>query len=156
MEIIDLAREQIIKDQGEAAWKEIEKQIEAEVARLIAEGKIPTHLADQIKNLRGAALLAAVFGGRMAGFLLYIVVNQVFFAIARLLGLGIGVAIAGPIIGRKFAVLLGPVGWLAGDILLAYDLGNPNWGRVIPAVVFAIALRRRFQFDEEGMDPSLE
>ncbi len=148
IEIIELAREQIIKEKGESAWKEIEKDIEEELARLIAEGSIPHHIADQIKNLRGAALMASLLGGRMAGFLLYIVVNQVFFAIARWFGISIGVAVAGPIIGRTLALLLGPAGWILSGILLVFDLGNTNWRRVIPSVTLAIVIRRRFKFGD--------
>lgn len=153
VEIIELARDQMIKEKGSAAWAEIERSVDAEVDRLIAEGKLPKDVADKLKNLRGAALIAAIVGGRFAGFALYIVANQIFFAIARFLGLGIGVALAGPIIGRVLAALLGPAGWLLAAALLVYDLGNTNWGKVVPAVVMVIVLRRRLRFGDDG-EPS--
>lgn len=151
VEIIELARDQIIKEKGAEAWAKIERDVDAEIERLIAEGKIPKDVADKLKNLRGAALIAAIIGGRFAGFALFIVANQVFFAIARFLGLGIGVAVAGPIIGRALAFLLGPAGWLLGAALLVYDLGNTNWGKVIPSVVMVIVMRRRLKFGDDGM-----
>ena len=152
IEIIELAREQITKEKGPEAWAEIERDVEDEVNRLIAEGKLPQDVADKLKNLRGAALMAALLGGRMAGFVLYIVANQVFFAIARWLGLGIGVAVAGPIIGRTLSILLGPAGWMLSAALLVYDFGNSNWSKVVPSVVMVISLRRRFRYSDEGSD----
>lgn len=148
VELIENAREHMIKEKGGQAWKDIEKSVEEEIKRLIAEGKIPPHIADQLKQLRGAALMSAVVAGRLAGFALYIVVNQIFFAIARWLGIGISVTIAGPIIGRTLAALLGPAGWILSGILVAFDLGNTNWSKVIPVVAMVISARRRFQFGD--------
>ncbi len=151
-EIIEQAREQFIKKNGEEAWKEIEASLEKEVTRLINEGKIPKAVADQFKNLRGGALIAAIVGGRMAGFALYILVNQVFFAIARWMGVAVGVAVAGPIIGRLLSMFLGPIGWILAGLIVIYDLGNTNWRKVIPSVALVIMLRRRFKYGEEGTE----
>lgn len=150
VEIIELAREKIVKEQGEQAWKDIERSVEEEIARLVSEGKIPAQFAEEFSKLRGAALIAAIIGGRVAGFALFIVANQIFFAISRSLGLRIGVALAGPIIGRTLAFLLGPAGWALSAILVAFDLGNTNWRKVIPAIVMIISLRRRFRFGDGG------
>lgn len=150
VEIIEIAKEEIIKKKGKSAWEEIEKSVADEVDRLIKDGKIPQQFADEFKDLRGAALMAALLGGRLAGFLLFILANQVFFAVARSLGLGIGVAIAGPIIGRTLAFLLGPPGFVLAGILMAFDLGDTNWKKVVPAIAMVISLRRRLQFGDEG------
>ncbi|HEY5741003.1 MAG TPA: hypothetical protein VIS99_00565 [Terrimicrobiaceae bacterium] len=146
IEVIEQIREQIIKTKGEEAWREIEKNVIEEIDRLIAEGVLPQDVAEELKKLRGAALFAALIGGRLAGFSLYIVITQAFYAISRWLGLGIGVAVAGPIIGPAIAFILGPVGWILAGVLIAFDLGNTEWGKVIPAVVLAISFRRRFEY----------
>jgi uncharacterized protein YaaW (UPF0174 family) len=148
VEVIEKIKEQIIKEKGEEAWQEIEQNVRDEIDRLIAEGLLPEDVAEDLKKLRGPALLAAMFGGRIAGFTLYIVVTQVFFAVSRWLGLGIGVALAGPILGKTIALILGPVGWLLAGLLVAYDLGNTEWGKVIPAVVLVISFRRRFDIEK--------
>jgi uncharacterized protein YaaW (UPF0174 family) len=150
VEIIELARDKIFKEQGEQAWKDIEKAVDEEITRLISSGKIPAQFADEFSKLRGAALIAALISGRLAGFALFIVANQIFFAISRWLGLGIGVALAGPIIGRTLAALLGPAGWILSAVLVAFDLGNTNWKKVIPTTVMIITLRRRFKFGDDG------
>jgi uncharacterized protein YaaW (UPF0174 family) len=148
VEVIEQIREQIIKKEGIEAWEKIEKDIRYEIDRLIAEGALPEDVADELRKLRGAALLAAMIGGRLAGFTLYIIITQAFYAISRWLGLGISVAVAGPIIGPAIAFVLGPAGWILAGLLLAFDLGNTEWGKVIPAVVLAIAFRRRFEYGE--------
>jgi len=152
VEIIEAAREQIIKEKGEQAWKDIEKSVEEEIKRLIAEGKIPAHIADEFTQLRGAALMAGLFAGRFAGFALYIFANQIIFAIGRLLSVTLSVFIVGPIIGRTLAFLLGPVGWLLSGLLVAFDLGDTNWRKVIPALTMVILLRLRFKSGDDYSD----
>lgn len=147
IKVIEKAKEQIIKEKGQAAWRKIEEEVEIEIKRLIEAGDLPPGLADQLKQLRGIALVATLIGGKMAGFALYIVTNQVFFAIARSLGLRVGVAIAGPIIGGALSFLLGPAGFLIAGLSLVYDLGNTNWGKVIPAVVIIATIRKRLQYE---------
>jgi len=146
IEVIEQIREQIIKTKGEAAWREIEDNIMQEIDRLIADGTLPQDVADELKKLRGAALFAALIGGRIAGFALYIVITQVFYAVSRALGLAIGVAVAGPILGPAIAFVLGPAGFILAGLLVAFDLGNTNWGKVIPAIVLSISFRRRFEY----------
>lgn len=146
VKVIQIAREQIIKEKGQAAWDEIEKDIQREVDELIRLGKIPKNVADELKKLRGVALVAALIGGKLAGFSLFIVASKTFFAISRFLGLGIGVAVAGPIIGKVLSFLLGPAGWLLAGLTIAIDLGNTNWKKVIPAVVMVAVIRKRLAF----------
>ena len=148
IEVIEQIRERSIKEKGEDAWRESEKNIVAEIDRLIAEGVLPQAAADELKKLRGAALFAALIGGRLAGFSLYIVITQVFYAISRWLGLGLGVAVAGPIIGPAIAVVLGPAGLILAGLLVAFDLGNTNWGKVIPSIVLVICFRKRFEYGD--------
>lgn len=145
--VIENAKAQIIKEKGQAAWDSIEADAEEEIRKRVAEGKFPKEVLDDLKKLRGGMLLAALIGGRLAGIGLYLVANQIFFAIARNLGLRIGVAIAGPIIGRTLAFLLGPAGWVLGGIWLLYDFGNTSWRKVVPAVVIVAMLRARLQFE---------
>jgi len=146
IEVIEIAKEKIIKEKGIEAWKQIEKEVEAEINKLIDEGKIPAEVAENLKQLRGPAMIAAIVGGRLAGFALYIVANQIFFALARFLGLRIGVAVAGPIIGKTLAFLLGPAGWLLAGLLVVFDLGNTNWKKVIPAVVLIATYRKKILY----------
>ena len=155
VEVIELVRQQLTKEKGPEAWQEVEKDLEKEVQKLVSEGKLPQDVLEQIKGLRGPALMAALVGGRMAGFALYMLANRVFFAVTNALALRVGVAVAGPIIGRSLAVILGPVGWGLTAAMFAYDLGNTNWKKIVPSVVMVISARRRLQFgalDEATVD----
>ena len=146
VEVIDRLHEHIIREEGEEAWHRIEHEVDQEIQRLIAEDMLPPSVADELKRLRAGALMASLLAGRLAGFALYMVANQIFFAIARALGIRVGVAVVGPIIGKTLAFLLGPAGWAMAVLWFAYDLGNTSWRKIIPAVVIVIALRRRMQF----------
>lgn len=147
IKVIEIAREQIIKEKGQKAWDKIEKEIQDQLDELIRLGKIPEDTAEEILKLRGAAMMGALIGGNLAGFTLFIVANQTFFAIARMLGLRIGVAVAGPIVGGTLAFLLGPAGFIMAGLTILYDLGNTNWKKVIPAVVLVAGIRKRLAFE---------
>ena len=144
IEVIDIAKAQIIKEKGLAAWKQIEHDTEQEITAMIDRGDMPPGVMEELKKTRGAALMAALYAGRLAGFVLYQVAAQTFFQIAKFLGLRIGVAVAGPIIGGVLAFLLGPAGWLLAGLTLLFDLGNTNWKKTIPAVVTVAVLRRKY------------
>lgn len=146
IKVIEIAREKIIKEKGQDAWDKIEKEIQDQLDELISLGKIPKDTVEELLKLRGAAMIAALIGGKLAGFALYIVANQAFFAIARLLGLRIGVAVAGPIVGGTLAFLLGPAGFALAGLTILYDLGNTNWKKVIPSIVIIAAIRKRLAF----------
>ncbi len=148
IKVIEIARDKIIKEQGTEAWVKIEKEIQDQLEEMIRMGKIQEDIAEELLKLRGAAMMAALIGGKMAGFALYIVANQVFFAIARALGLRIGVAVAGPIVGGVLAALLGPAGWLLAGVTILYDVGNTNWKKVIPATVMVAVIRKRLAFEK--------
>ena len=145
-DIIDLAKKEIIKEKGIQEWEKIMEQTEVGIQQAINEGKIKADEAAKLKSLSGAALFAALIGGKLAGFALFMVANQIFFAIARTLGLGIGVAVAGPIIGKTLAFLLGPAGWVLAGIAVIFSLGDTNWKKVIPAVVLVAVYRRKIKY----------
>ena len=147
IEVLSNLKQQIIKEQGAVAWQKIEDAVEGEIQKLIAEGKCPKDATDVLLKMSGPALFAAIFAGRMAGFGLYIAVNQLVFAIARQVGINVGVAVAGPIVGRVLAGFLGPAGWLASAAWLFYTVGDTNWKRVIPAIFMVASLRKRFLYE---------
>ena len=91
--------------------------------------------------------MSLLLAGRLGGFGIYIVANQLFFALARSLGLRIGVAVAGPIIGRTLAFLLGPSGWALATVWLFLELVDTNWKKTIAAVTMIAAFRRRFAWE---------
>lgn len=142
-EVIDVAKANIVKEYGQAAWDEIESQIDSDIDELIAKGDLPPGVVDQLKKARGAGVIAMLITGKLAGFALYAVLNQAFFAIARFVGIRVGVAVAGPIIGGTVAILLGPAGWLLAAMLLIFDLGNTNWKKTIPSIVVVACYRRK-------------
>ena len=144
--LIEKARAYIIKEKGQQEWDKIIEQTEEYIQEAINEGKINAHEAAKLKTMSGAAMVSALIAGRLAGFALFMVVNQIFFAIARTLGLSIGVAVAGPIIGKTLAFLLGPAGWLIAGLAIVWEIGGPNWKKVIPAVVMVAIYRRKIQY----------
>lgn len=98
--------------------------------KLYREGKISTIDYTQYIKIAGkGGLIALIIAGKMSGFIVYMLANQLFFAVARSLGISIGVAVAGPIIGRTISIFLGPVGWVLSGLWLLSDLGSTNWKR---------------------------
>lgn len=144
VEAIDLMKANIIKEKGQKAWNDIEAEVVEQVDVMVREGNLEPSVAAQLKSLKGPALMAALYGGKLAGFALYAVANQAFFAVARFLGLRVSVAAAGPIIGKTLAFLLGPVGWAIAGAMLVYDLGNTSWKKTIPAVLAVAIYRRKY------------
>jgi uncharacterized protein YaaW (UPF0174 family) len=142
-EVIDLAKENIIKEYGQSAWDNIVKQVEQDIDDMISKGGLSAAVIENLKKARGAGVIAVLIAGNLAGFSLYIILNQTFFAIARFIGLRIGVAVAGPIIGGTVAFLLGPAGWLFAGLLLVFDLGDTSWKKTIPSVVIVASYRRK-------------
>lgn len=147
VEVLDRARERIIKEKGPEAWAQIERDVQSEVERLLASANLPPGVVEELTRLRAIGVAGALLAGRLAGFARYIAASRTFFAIARWLGLRIGVP--GLIITRLLSTLLGPVGWLLTGILLVYDLGNTNWRKVIPAVVLVATLRGRLRYEAQ-------
>ena len=143
-EVIDIAKANIIKEYGQSAWDDIERDVAKDIDEIIAKGELSLSVLEQLKKARGAGVMGMLVAGRLAGFALYTVLNQAFFAIARFIGLRIGVAVAGPIIGGTVAILLGPTGWLIAALLFIFDLGNTNWKKTIPSVVLVASYRRKF------------
>ena len=147
--VLEKAKIQIIKEKGFAAWDEIEKEAAAGIDKLYVAGKIKPEDYEKLKKLSlSVGLLAAVVEGRVTGFALYMIVNQIFFAISRYFGLSIGVAVAGPIIGRTLAFLLWPVGWLLGGLSVFWALGDTNWKKTISTVVFIAVMRQKQKYGE--------
>jgi uncharacterized protein YaaW (UPF0174 family) len=142
-EVMDVAKAKLIKEYGQSAWDDIERDVAKDIDEIIAKGGLAPGVLEQLKKARGIGIIGMLMAGRLAGFALYMVINQAFFAIARFVGIRIGVAVAGPIIGGSIALLLGPAGWLIAGLILFFDLGNTNWEKTIPSVVMVIVLRRK-------------
>ncbi|NLI78966.1 MAG: hypothetical protein GX442_21305 [Candidatus Riflebacteria bacterium] len=147
--ILNRIKDQIIKEKGEEAWRQIEANLEKDVHQLAATDQEFRTGLDRLATMSGPAMTAAILAGNASGFALYMVANQLFFAVSRTLGLGIGVAAAGPIIGKTLAAVLGPGGWILTAIILLYGLGNTNWNKVVPALMLTILLRRRVEHESE-------
>lgn len=145
VEAIDSMKAEIIKEKGADEWKKIEDEIDAQVEKMAEAGEFDPSVLEQLKKYKGAALMAALLGGRLMGFALYQVAMQAFFSISKYMGWKIGVAAAGPVIGKGLAFLLGPVGWALSGAWLTYDLGNTNWKKTIPSVLTVAVFRRKYE-----------
>ena len=116
--------------------------------KLYAEGKITLEEMNDLKKYAGAGgMITLLTLGNLSGFLIYMIANQLFFAISRYLGLGIGVAVAGPVIGKSLALLLGPAGWALSGLWVLAGLGDTNWKKTIGAVVFVAAMRQQQKYE---------
>lgn len=149
-EVIEAAKAKFIKEKGEAEWQRVEHEAQKELERLAKEGRIPQADILELKGLAPGGVMALIIAGRLSGITVYLWANKIFFAISRTLGLGIGVAVAGPIIGRTLSFLLGPAGWVLTGIWLIYDIGNTDWRKTVSAVVAIALLRRRLQWKERN------
>lgn len=148
VKILEEVKEKIIKEEGYTAWEGIEKETSNGFEKLYQDGKITLDEYEEIKGkCISSGVMATIIAGKLSGFAIYMLVNQLFFAVSRYLGLGIGVAVAGPIIGKSLAFLLGPAGWIATSIWVLYGLGNTNWPKTIGAVTVICALRKKQEFE---------
>lgn len=146
--VLENVKESIIKKKGIAAWQDIECMTQDGIEKAYKEGKITAEEYEQMKVSWGSlGMIALLAAGKLSGFLVYMLANQLFFAISRYLGLGIGVAVAGPIIGRTISLFLGPVGWILSGLWLLYDLGGTNWQKTIPMVVCIGAFRQQQKYE---------
>lgn len=147
-EVIEAAKARFINEKGEAEWRRVEHEAQEELERLAREGRIPHADILELKGLGPGGAMALIVAGRLSGIAVYLWANKIFFAISRTLGLGIGVGVAGPIIGRTLHLLLGPAGWILTGVWLVYEIGNTNWKKTVSAVVVIALLRRRLQWKE--------
>lgn len=145
--VLESIKKSIIEKEGIEAWQKIERMTQDGIEKAFKDGKITADEYNEFKiSLGNLGLIVAIVAGRMSGFLVYMLANQLFFAISRYLGLGIGVAVAGPIIGRTLSLFLGPVGWILSGLWILYDLGGTNWQKTIPAVVCIGAFRQQQKY----------
>ena len=152
--ILELIKQQVTKEKGANAWKTIEEEAEKNIKDLVEQGKITGMNPKEILNLRGPAVMAAIISGRLAGLGIYLFANQVFYSTARIFGVSLGGAVAGPVIGRVLAVALGPIGLLLSAVLLLLDLNkllDSDWKKVIPCIVLTIIYRRMLEYKEKGI-----
>jgi len=152
LERLRLAREYIIKEKGRDAWEEIEKKVDNEIDKDFEAGKYTKEEYSNYKKYGVAGILGGVAGagilGSLSGFLVYQLANTVFFSITGALGLGIGVAVGGPIVATVIGIATNPMMWGPAAVLSVYILGDTNWYKTIESVSF-IALKRQ-QFQREG------
>ncbi|MCQ2088184.1 MAG: DUF3944 domain-containing protein [Bacilli bacterium] len=93
--------------------------------------------------LTSAFLAAFTAGGFMSYQITLIVVN----AVAKAL-VGRGLALAGnAALTRVMSVLTGPIGWVITGLWTAIDIAGPAYRVTIPAVVYVIALRKKYISD---------
>lgn len=150
--ILEEVKEAIIKKEGYAAWEKIEADVKANIEKLYHEGKISTSdYTKYIQRVGQGGLIAFIISGNIVGFKFFQLANQLFFAIARYFGISVGVAVAGPIIGRTIAAFLGPLGWILSGLWLIVDLGSTNWKKTIGTVFFIAVLRQQQKYVEMGM-----
>lgn len=142
--ILETTKEKIIKEKGYAAWEDIEKEASNSFEEIYKDGKITLDEYEEIKGkIISSGMLATIITGRMSGFAVYMLTNQLFFAVSSYLGLGI---VVGPIIGRSLAFLLGPAGWMLTGLWALYGLGSTNWEKTIGAVLIIGAFRKKQEF----------
>lgn len=152
--VLEQIRDAIIKEKGYAAWEKIEAEANENMENLYREGKINADDYEKYIEMatHGGSMIALIIAGRLSGFALYALANQLFFAIARFLGIKVGVAVAGPIIGRTISALLGPLAWVLAGLWLLVDLGSTSWKKTIGAVFFVAILRQQQKYAEQCLE----
>ena len=150
VEIFELFKQNFIDEKGQDEWNKFEEELNNDFQETIRKSQLSTDdKSELLKYAMHGGIFAALIAGKIAGFALYVLANQVFFAISRALGLGIGVAVAGPLIGKSLSLILGPVGWLIAGISVAFALGDTNWKKTIPTIVSIIMIKRRVINNDE-------
>ena len=137
-------KEKIIQEKGYAAWCKIEEEAVSAFEQLYKDGEITLEEYEEIKNkMISTGVIMTIIAGKISGFAVYMLMNQLFFTISRYLGLGISVAVAGPIIGKSLAFLLGPGGWALAALWVLVDLGSTNWKKTIGALLLIGVFRKK-------------
>jgi uncharacterized protein YaaW (UPF0174 family) len=92
-----------------------------------------------------AAWIGALTAAQLSGFGVYLISTTILGAISSALGLGLGM---GVFIGltKLVSVLIGPVGWICGPVLLGViRSGAPNYKKLLPVVLLIAAYREHIQ-----------
>ena len=141
VKILKMVKKQIIKARGFAAWDEIEKEAVDNIDKIYAAGKITSEYYTRLKNIAASSsIMEEIIAGKVSGFVLYVIINQIFFAISRYLGLGIDVRIGWPI----FTLLYSPLYPFLTDI---YANRDKNWKKTILTVVFIAVMRQKLKYN---------
>jgi len=94
-------------------------------------------------NLVGELLSGgAVVLARLSGFQIYLLATTAVGALTAALGITLPFAIY-TTLTTGLGVVLGPIGWVAIAISALFRLSQPNWSKLIPAIVYVSYIRHK-------------
>jgi len=94
-------------------------------------------------NLVGELLSGgAIILGRLSGFQIYLLATTAVGALTAALGITLPFAIY-TTLTTGLGVVLGPIGWAAIAISVLFRLNQPNWSKLIPAIVYVSYIRHK-------------
>jgi len=88
--------------------------------------------------LSGGAVVLA----RLSGFQIYLLATTAVGALTAALGITLPFAIY-TTLTTGLGVVLGPIGWVAIAISALFRLSQPNWSKLIPAIVYVSYIRHK-------------
>jgi len=88
--------------------------------------------------LSGGVLLLA----RLSGFKIYLLATTAVGALTAGLGITLPFAIY-TTLTTGIGIVIGPIGWVAIVISVLYQINQPNWSRLIPAIVYISYIRHK-------------
>ena len=99
------------------------------------------------------ALKALLSTGKLASPVILKMTTIMVYGILQKMGINMAAAIVGRfMVGRVFAFLAGPVGWVLGSVWMAYDLLGHSYKVTVPCVITIAYYRIINQRTEEEID----
>lgn len=92
--------------------------------------------------LTSSSLFAALTTAQLSGFGVYLLASTSLGAITAALGITLPFMVY-TTMSSAIAVIIGPVGWIGAGVLALWTLNEPNYKRLVPAVLYICMLRSR-------------
>ncbi|BAY96492.1 hypothetical protein NIES37_04250 [Tolypothrix tenuis PCC 7101] len=92
--------------------------------------------------LGSTSIFLALTGAKLSGFGIYLLASTTLGTLTGVIGVTLPFVVY-TTMSSAIAVIIGPVGWIGAGLFTIWQLTEPSYKRVIPAILFICALRAR-------------
>ncbi len=97
--------------------------------------------SDLAKN---ASIFAALGAAQLSGFSVYLLASTALGFLTHAVSITLPFVVYSTM-SSAIAIIIGPVGWIGAGIYALWALTGPNYKKLIPAILFVLALRQRIE-----------
>ena len=128
--------QKVIKTMWENMTPEQKRQMEEQLRQTASEFDKGSEL------LGSSSIFLALTGAKLSGFGIYLLASTTLGSLSGMIGITLPFVVY-TTMSRTIALVLGPVGWIGAGLFTIWQLTEPSYKRVIPAIVYICALRAR-------------